>query len=362
MTIFKYLGAIVLFIALHSQALATPSVSGTTGTLTHGSSVTVSGSSFGSKSPVAPVLWDSVDDSYATKTEGAVVPTGGSNPWNAPGGSGMGTPTFTNTNTRGKWTAKYTNSYDLGARKNAVLGGKEFTACTSGIMYMSYWHYPHTDYANPGASNKMYRLTDNGDWSGSVATIIQDPGSGNLVLYSVATEYVANVYIDYGTVGQWNRYEITINNAASPRPGVVVVEDNVTKATITPSASITAIDGVYTIGADWSNEQDAIIPVMDWGEIYIDNTRARVEICNANTKASSSHCEIQIPQTTWGDTGLEIKLNQGSFADSSSAYLYVVDAAGDANTSGYPITFGSSGAVSAILTGGTIRGGSIVHP
>ena len=42
-------------------------------------------------------------------------------------------------------------------------------------------------------------------------------------------------------------------------------------------------------------------------------------------------------------TQLEIKVNQGSFPDNSSAYLYVVDAGGNVSP-GTKITFGSSSA------------------
>ena len=90
-------------------------------------------------------------------------------------------------------------------------------------------------------------------------------------------------------------------------------------------------------------------PVVDWGEIYADDTQARVEICNASTFSNSNHCEIQIPQTTWADNGqtngatLQIKVNQGSFPDGSSQYLYVVDASGTPNAVGKQITFGSGG-------------------
>ncbi|NTW27232.1 MAG: hypothetical protein HGA36_02840 [Candidatus Moranbacteria bacterium] len=74
-------------------------------------------------------------------------------------------------------------------------------------------------------------------------------------------------------------------------------------------------------------------------DFYVDKTRARVEIGNASTFANCTHREIQIPQTTWNDGQLEIKVNQGSFADGATAYLYVVDEDGSVNAVGYPITF-----------------------
>lgn len=48
-----------------SASLAAPSVSSTSGTFSHGNSVTISGSSFGSKSTAAPVKYDDFDGGVA---------------------------------------------------------------------------------------------------------------------------------------------------------------------------------------------------------------------------------------------------------------------------------------------------------
>ena len=55
---------------------ANPSLPSITGTMTHGGVVTVTGSGFGVKSPVAPLLWDSVDGMYTGITDGGTVPVG----------------------------------------------------------------------------------------------------------------------------------------------------------------------------------------------------------------------------------------------------------------------------------------------
>jgi hypothetical protein len=71
----KWLIPIILLFP--SIALGAPSISGTSGTWSHGESVTVSGSSFGSKSPAAPFWWD--DGEGATDTQ--TVPTSGEMTW-----------------------------------------------------------------------------------------------------------------------------------------------------------------------------------------------------------------------------------------------------------------------------------------
>jgi hypothetical protein len=59
------------------------SISGASGTWTHGNTVTISGSGFGTKTTAAPNLFDRVDNisAYAAVTDGQTIPTGGGYPW-----------------------------------------------------------------------------------------------------------------------------------------------------------------------------------------------------------------------------------------------------------------------------------------
>ncbi|MFA6198430.1 MAG: hypothetical protein WC734_04760 [Patescibacteria group bacterium] len=77
----------------------------------------------------------------------------------------------------------------------------------------------------------------------------------------------------------------------------------------------------------------------NYDDIYFDYTQARVEIGNTSTWDTNTHREIQIPHTTWNDDQIQFTVNQGTFTNGESAYLYVVDENGVVNTTGYPITF-----------------------
>jgi hypothetical protein len=70
-----------------------------------------------------------------------------------------------------------------------------------------------------------------------------------------------------------------------------------------------------------------------WDDVYVDFTRARVEIGNAATYNTCTHREIQVP-TEWSDTAITITVNGGSYADGSNVYLYVVDSNGVVNEHG----------------------------
>jgi hypothetical protein len=75
-----------------------------------------------------------------------------------------------------------------------------------------------------------------------------------------------------------------------------------------------------------------------WDELYVDVNPTRVEVCSGATWEDRGKCEIQVPQNVWDSNSIQIKINQGTFADGADAYLFVVDANGNASN-GYPISF-----------------------
>jgi hypothetical protein len=97
-------------------------------------------------------------------------------------------------------------------------------------------------------------------------------------------------------------------------------------------ATRNAADGCST---DWNTTQD-------WDDIYFSQTYSRVEVCAGSTWSNKGVCEVQIP-TAWATGEVSFVVNQGAFADDATAYLYVVDEDGDANTNGLEITIGGTG-------------------
>ena len=73
-------------------------------------------------------------------------------------------------------------------------------------------------------------------------------------------------------------------------------------------------------------------------DIYVDRTRARVEIGDANTWAGCTRREVQIA-SAWSDQAITVNVNRGGFAPGSTAYVYVVNAAGQVNPNGVPVRF-----------------------
>ncbi len=351
---------------------AAPVVSSSSGTFNNGATVTVSGSSFGSKSPVAPLLWDPIDGVYSGITEGAVVPTGGSYPWGSLAAQSVNQATFTLLNHRGVFNAKYSNrgymtNLGNGEWGNGVVGRTNFSSIGSGKMYLSYWFYPNEDpNTNNPSSFKYMRLTNDGGWDNVPGgTIIWEP-NWEVMAWDYTTGYHIVSWTSSGdTAAAWNRHEVIVDNSTSPNPTVTIdINNSQVFNALSDSAHCssggcvigslsTPITGINTIGADWSNASGTP-PQIDFGEIYVDNTLARVEICNASPKSSSNHCEVQIPKTSWSASSLQITVNQGSFANNSNAYLYVVDSTGAASNA-LAITFGSgSGGGGPVVTSFTL--------
>jgi hypothetical protein len=77
-------------------------------------------------------------------------------------------------------------------------------------------------------------------------------------------------------------------------------------------------------------------------DMYIDKSRARVELCSESTWAARAHCEIQ-PPTSWSATTAAVTINQGTFTSGTTAYVYLVDSDGVANATGYPVEIGADG-------------------
>jgi hypothetical protein len=350
------------FFGLAENSLAAPSVSAVVGTVSHNSTVTINGSGFGTKSTVAPFFWDSVGNqpAYNGLTNGTQLfsnSTGdalnGSYPWQGNGSSVTACgAAYSTTNLRHSHvTAQYSNRWSMcgGNGSPGVVGGLDMSSRTSHKMYITWWIY-FSGSSDNGGSNKYLRMTANGiDWSHATVSWEPDKVQG----YNFDTgNYTINA--DSNTPGAgWHRFEAYFDNTTSPDPTVTVSSDNSVLLSVKSGDSVnygavtgnlpTNMMGIYALGADWSNAQPQGTCTADFGEIYVDDTLARVEICNAATKAGSNHCEIQIPQTTWNSGQVQIKVNQGSFADSSSAYIYVVDSTGAVNANGYAVTLGSSG-------------------
>ncbi len=343
--------SIMLIFSFGGIAFGAPSVSSTSGSVTNGQSVTISGSNFGTKSPAAPAFYDN-GLLYTGLSNGSVIPTpesGGTNPYGWDGFSGgSANPVYYKTsNPRGVWAAHYSNQWSPNGYLQSAMGDGGVAiagASASKQLYVTWWMYLSGDPTIGGtnSANKYCRLMSGvGAWgSAGQGTIIWEPNE-SFFSYGFTCGYLPgeNYASPTAKYPAWNRMEMWIDSTGSNAPNYSCGVNGAQSSTYTSTPSQGwVINTLSSLGADWDNSSGE--PVMDWGEIYADNTYSRVEACSGSTWASRGHCEIQIP-SAWSASSVTATVNQGSFSNGATAYLYVLDSTNTANSSGYPITFGS---------------------
>ncbi|MGQ0645179.1 MAG: hypothetical protein ACT4O3_06765 [Elusimicrobiota bacterium] len=78
---------------------------------------------------------------------------------------------------------------------------------------------------------------------------------------------------------------------------------------------------------------------VDFDDVYLSHTLARVELGNAPSYEACSVLEAQIP-LEWSDRSIRVQVNAGAHRSGFPAYVYVTDARGAVNPAGYPLSVG----------------------
>lgn len=355
---------------------AAVSVTGVTGTLTHGSSVTISGSGFGTKATAAPFTWENFE------TGGANLDVlDGVHSWQWYNGNGFtpSVPARPHFSTIDAHSGSFCMR-NMPPASHGYFNSEYKTGLNSTTLYFSCWYkfVVTGDTGSSGQPIKFIRMSStpsDGDPYYSV------PGKSTFGwTYKTSSAGVKNYfeqsngYAGGGSEGipGNEESEVTLNPTHSPATNEPTegqawgrVEALVTLST--PGVSDGTI-ALYWNGHELFNSSTVctrhannpsivwdsfILPSMpqdqgtaQWDtrvdDVYIDTTQARVEIGDASTWAACTHKEVQ-PATSWSASSAIVTLNRGSFGTSDTAYVYVVDSTGAVNSSGYQITFGGSG-------------------
>lgn len=329
-------GFFFALLLLFSGSVAAQSISGVSGTLNHGASITVSGSSFGTRPTQSPIRWDN----FEAGTIGAGITGWTTTSTQAGKGpryaavSRPGTP-----GSKSAWQEFGSGNYNSGIA---------LTNTPSRKFYVSGWVYGNVsgisrnvklvsfrgaDFADPEGRFDQYPVHSNGQ-------IYTADCSGNKTMgnYSVGGTLIIED-------GNWHRLEVWID-LGTPNGGngnYHIWKDFVTWGTPLSGTAITSDCQFAEAWVQHYFSTDTNNPSANyyWDELYIDTTRARVEIGNASTWAASTHREIQ-PVSAWSASSVTFTLNRGSFSPGASAWLFVVTDSG-AVSAGYPITLGASG-------------------
>lgn len=328
-------------VGLTDTACAAPSISATSGTWTGGQPVTITGAGFGTKTQAAPQVWDN----FSGGTNGQAI--NGHSPlvgtaWTGVTNTGGNQPVYSNAQHRSSPLAAYFN-FDSKTYASRIDTGSNVES-----VFLSLWMWVKAQGSGWSPNFKPWYL---GLIGGSAQSWIGDANDGTGMHLNFSDSAMSPYTVIPSGMplssysGQWIRMD-TYAVAGSGTGGKafwdvyvagapvhVVVNNNAIATTATASSWDTIDIGAY------NDEGDPMSVYMT--DIYVDTTPQRIEVCDASTWAGRSHCEIQVP-TAWANGSLSVKVNQGTFANSNQAYVYVVDATNTANSQGYPITFGSA--------------------
>lgn len=355
-----------LTLMLSSAVLAVPAVNGVQGEFETGSTVTVTGSGFGAKAAAAPLVFDDFESGAVGSLVAGKAPRirgiGSSWVWDDYT-SATERPLYSNQRARTNST-RSAQMHFVGNTYNNSLEIFYPRTQSGDEVYFTFWYFYDRSSTNYSRNHKPWIVYGNNGgyypaaydgWGnpavgdGTLRNSVQDSGSTGATLWGGP---------DMSTVGgKWIRLEGYLKQSSpgtpngafqiwshDPNAGALIklIQNN--------TGYITRSSNNYWqqwhFGSYHDNTPTAAEANIYIDDIYFDNTRARVEIGDAATWDACKHREVQAA-SSWATNSIQVRFNKGSFAAGSRAYMYVVDASGAVNSSGVPITIGSSGGTAA---------------
>lgn len=359
--------ALLLSMAGGPHAQATPLITGVSGSITAGSTVTIAGSGFGLKPSGPPIKFDNF--------EGGSLGSQVANGWTADGASNCGAPihrpiysnTILRTNSTKSVQCRFDEASDPGCAGDGAHYSSSFGVSSvpnPGLpeIFMDGWVY-YNPPATESRNVKLIRVHTAFNSTPNLFVNIYCAANSDGMRVDQAVGTSAKVYDNCDQFacphlepwhgeswweGNWRHIQLYLKQS-----GIGLNDGTVkmwTDGVLDPSATNwnnraantywdTVFFGNY-VGHDGDGSQ-AICPSSStgntfiyWDDAYVDNTLAHIEIGNAPTYAACTHREIQIP-VTWATGSIVATINIGSFSPTDKIYLYVVDASGLVNVNGF---------------------------
>lgn len=356
--VFSFAALVTCFAA--TSALGAPLITGVSSAAAHGTTVTITGSGFGSKSPAAPLVWADGESGSATDFFTELLPSEAGSSYNTAFRSTIrGEAQAHSRSTRYLTGAHYPGT---GSTTGYNVSAYIYAGAPLSRTFVSFSYKVDTRFADPlsftfNDNYKLLTFQNNSTqhyagcgtgcsywyWSnyGVSEFIWKSPfwtaksktdGSGTSSMYGSSWTHVP---------GNWTKLEFEGRHATSGNGAGLRAYANGTK--IHDVSGYNEPFSVYGVGIGgffrpYGHTDLSGVPVS-WryfDDIYIDTTWARVMIGNASTWTASTVREPQIP-LSWSSTSITVKINQGRIASLGQAYLYVVDSSGAVNSSGFPL-------------------------
>ncbi|MCP4747058.1 MAG: hypothetical protein GY874_13110 [Desulfobacteraceae bacterium] len=341
---------IVLIVTLPALAgcgfAATPIIKSVSRTLVDNRTITLSGCFFGEKSRSQPLKYDNFE--IGTPTERIVSEKiGGWNTSSHLGGSYY--PSYSTTKIRYSGTQSLYQNFTDGNYNSLVRLTEQTLPAGTKKLYFSGWFNMETGGA-VCRNTKVLNMDGGTGWqcrldilpSANIGVLFvhQSCSGGNEMIkdWSISTRALQDD-------GQWHRLESwldigTPNGGDGFRDIYMDLQKigEISGTFIDSDCSITKL----RVGHYFDTDRGSPRPWAKryWDEIYVDTSRARVEIGNNANWNSCTHREIQIP-TAWSSNSISIKVNQGIFETGEKAYIFVVNDNGEVSSTGRKVVFRS---------------------
>lgn len=324
-----------------------PTITDVTGDVTHGQSITITGTGFGTKTTAAPLLWDNASGPASMLDLWDVAwPVGTSDPFNE---TQRRTPirSVQPPHSRvGRYIAG-SHAENTATTGRNVMFWKSFPHAFPVDIYQSCWMRADPAWTFSGGSNddnfKCYRFgrtnsasTSPGAGGVNSATINYGGGNPPKSLSDTGMRYQAyGELIDTHYPGstnlvnvmtKWTKFEVLWQVDSD---GLIRIREDGRRVMNYGAASFpsgTESLDVVSFG-DYCRQYNHPENFRYYTDCYLDTTFQRVILGNAPTlDASATTREMQVP-SAWSDTSITVTVNRGVFADDDPVYLFVVDAA-----------------------------------
>jgi hypothetical protein len=339
--------AVIATVALAVGGAYGQSINGVSTNPSHGSPLTISGTSFGTKPSPAPLKWEN----FESGTPGSVITT--SQGWDAVDGwdgSGHNHRPFYDQAVKHAGSQGMTCPFVSNTYNSSLLKYADFA---NGFYFDAWYRYAP---ANPASrNNKLFIVYGSNsdmpqvhyaswcDLNGPVVFDTRATTSAGTMTYS---NLVENTLVG----GELKHLQVWMKpSSAGVADGILWAACNgVVTANRSDVLTYVAGGGVWnSIRLGYYVAHDGVANCAAsgdahayWDDVYFDNTQARVELGNAATYSACTHREIQIP-SSWSPSEVTVTFNQGTFVAGDTPYLFVVTAAG-AISPGFRVTIGGT--------------------
>jgi hypothetical protein len=359
-----------------SQSYAAPQIVSISGSISHGSTVIISGNSFGTKSPAAPLVWDDCSGTNLSNIWSRTLPSqaasnyniqyhnngfrnvnaphnrvnryiagghaqAGYNPWNASGGPNVMLGKDIAAGTESFYISYYLRLDPLWPPHNgeSVASPNYKLGMFSNATGSSVATTNYCGYSNPSPEeNKGYvgircdNMSCSANWAcegiyPQAYCIHSDPALGWVKMENIGVD------INNATAGKFYFYQ---------NYELAVIGEN-----CDVYRNVTGNIKSLSIGYYWArcNSCNPVLGSNDafryFTDVYMDVTPARVVLANNANYSSATIFEPQIP-TAWSNTSITCTVNLGRLPDQGTAYLFVFDSSNNRNATGFPVTIGGS--------------------